>query len=85
MEETRRPSVRLGALLREVERRAREHPYPVLALAMMVGYLAGGGFFSRFTRPLARAAMGALLVPAVRDRMRGLVGELLPREVVGAA
>jgi hypothetical protein len=70
-----------GALVQ----RTREQPYPVLALAMMAGYVAGGGFFSSFTRPIARAAMGVLLVPGVRDRLRGLSGESRETQATGAA
>jgi hypothetical protein len=60
-----------GALLERV----RDQPYSVLALAVMAGYVAGGGLFSPVTRPLARAALGALLVPGVRERLRGLSQE----------
>ena len=55
----------LGRLVRVV----REQPYPSLLLALFAGYVLGGGLFSRLTRPLARAAMGALLVPGFRDRI----------------
>jgi hypothetical protein len=65
--------------------RVREQPYPVLALAAMAGYVAGGGLFSSFTRPLARAALGALLVPGVRDRLRELSEEFRSSEAAGAA
>jgi hypothetical protein len=85
MKERRRPSAWLGALLRDVERRTQERPYPALALALVVGYVAGGGFFSPFTRPLARAAMGTLLVPGIRDRVREFVDDIGLREGIGAA
>ena len=65
-----------GAWRAELTRSLQERPYPVLALAALAGYVAGGGLFSSMTRPLARAAMGALLVPRFRDRVRGLAGEL---------
>jgi hypothetical protein len=65
-------------------RRLRAQPYPVLAVAMVVGYAAGGGLFSRFTRPLARVAMGALLVPGFRERLGGGSGKP-GRVVTGAA
>ncbi len=61
-----------GSLRGYVERTVREQPYPSLALAAMVGYGAGGGLFSRWTRPLARAALGALLVPGFRERLRAV-------------
>ena len=78
-------SRQLTSLGEALARRVREEPYAVLALAVMAGYVAGGGLFSRFTRPLARAAMGALLVPGVRERLRGLSEELRASEATGAA
>ncbi len=65
--------------------RVRERPWPSLAIACMAGYVAGGGLFSSFTRPLARAALGALLVPGVRERVRGLVDDVRPTQATGAA
>ncbi len=75
----------LGSIPDALARRVRERPYPVLALAMMLGYGAGGGLFSRWTRPLARAAMGALLVPGFRERLRAATGVVGRVEVTGAA
>ncbi len=60
----------------QLTRRVQERPYPALGLAVLAGYVAGGGLFSPLTRPLARAALGALLVPGFRERVRGLAGEL---------
>jgi hypothetical protein len=54
-----------------IVRRVQERPYATLFLAAMAGYVLGGGLFSRLTRPLARAAMGALLVPGFRERILG--------------
>ncbi len=71
--EAREQVTQVGAAL---SARVRERPYPVFGLALVAGYVAGGGLFSSFTRPLARAALGALLVPGVRERLRGLSGEL---------
>jgi len=67
-----------------LERSLRDRPYRVLALAAVAGYVAGGGLFSRLTRPLARAAMGTLLAPAVRERLLGGSREL-GRMIAGAA
>lgn len=66
----------LGNLMEALGQRVQERPYPMLALAVMAGYVAGGGLFSSLTRPLARAALGALLVPAFRDRLRAVAAEL---------
>ncbi len=65
-----------------LERAVREQPYPVLAAGLLAGYVAGGGLFSPLTRLLARAAMGAFLVPGFREHLRGMADEL--REVVGS-
>ena len=66
----------LRPIWRLLARRLREQPYPVLALAVTAGYVAGGGLFTPFTRLLARAAVGALLVPGFRERLRGIPAEL---------
>jgi len=67
----------LGALQADLDRRMREKPYPVLALGALAGYLAGGGLFSSWTRPLARAAMGALVVPGFREKLFGTAREFV--------
>lgn len=67
---------RLGDILDAVGRRVQERPYPMLALGLLAGYVAGGGLFSSFTRPLARAALGALLVPRFRERVREVAADL---------
>lgn len=74
-----------GDVIAAIERRVRKRPYPMLALGLMAGYVAGGGLFSPLTRPLARAAMGALLVPGFRERLRDLAADLTPAEATGAA
>jgi hypothetical protein len=65
--------------------RVRERPYPTLGLALAAGYVAGGGLFSSLSRLLARAALGALLAPGVRERLRGPSGELGSMHHTGAA
>jgi hypothetical protein len=65
--------------------RVRERPYPLLGLSLMVGYVAGGGLFSPVTRPLARAALGVLLVPGVRERLRSVTDEFRVPQASGAA
>ena len=74
-----------GGLLEELGRSVQERPYPMLVLGLMAGYVVGGGLFSPLTRPLARAVMGALLVPGFRESLRGLTADLTPAETTGAA
>jgi hypothetical protein len=58
--------------------RVRRHPYAMLAAATGVGYLLGGGLFSRSTARIVgfAASVGArlLAVPIIRDELLGLVG-----------
>lgn len=63
-------------VLEGLGQRIQERPYPMLALGLLAGYVAGGGLFSSLTRPMARAALGALLVPGVRERLRGMAADL---------
>ncbi len=76
MAEGDREAASRGPWTERLTRRVQERPYPVLGLAALAGYVAGGGLVSSVTRPLARAALGALLVPGFRERVRGLAGEL---------
>ncbi len=80
--EAREQVARVGETLAA---RVRQRPWPSLGLALMAGYVAGGGLFSSFTRPLARAALGALLVPGVRERLRAALGEVRASQATGAA
>ncbi len=66
----------LRSIWRLLARRVGEQPYLVLSLAMTAGYVTSGGLFSSFTRLLARAWFGALLVPGFRERLRRIAGEL---------
>jgi hypothetical protein len=68
-----------------VTRTLQERPYVAIGLAMGLGYLAGGGLFSHWTRPLARVAMGLLLVPRIRDRLSHFLGDGLDVQPLGAA
>lgn len=75
----------LTELLDALTQRARERPYAVLGLGLATGYVAGGGLFSTWTRPLARAALGALLVPGFRDRVREITREFRSAAAGGQA
>jgi hypothetical protein len=65
-----------GELGASILRSVQERPWPTLLLATMAGYVLGGGLVSPLTRPIARAAMGALLVPDFRQRILGEAGNL---------
>jgi hypothetical protein len=73
-------SARLGDVGAAIVRSVQERPWPTLLVATLLGYVLGGGFFSSMTRPLARAAMGALLVPGFRERVAGVARSVTPAE-----
>jgi hypothetical protein len=73
-----RANPRLGEVGAGIVRSVQERPWPTLLLAAAGGYVLGGGLFSGLTRPLARAAMGALLVPGFRQRVVGISREAAP-------
>lgn len=56
------------------QRYYRHNPYIVLAAAAGVGYVAGGGIFSPFTRRLVRIGMKALFVPIAAAQFKGTLG-----------
>jgi hypothetical protein len=57
----------LRAVGRAISDGARERPWAATGAALLAGYLLGGGLFTRPTRWLTRAALGALAVPRVRE------------------
>jgi hypothetical protein len=52
--------------------RVRERPWAAVGVAIGAGYLLGGGLFSRPTRWIARASLGLLALPSVRERVSGV-------------
>jgi hypothetical protein len=56
--------------------RVRERPWAAVGVAIGAGYLLGGGFFSRPTRWMARASLGLLALPSVREWVFGLAQQL---------
>jgi hypothetical protein len=56
--------------------RVRARPWAAVAVGVGAGYLLGGGFFSRPTRWLARASVGLLALPSVRQRVFGYAQQL---------
>lgn len=57
-----------GELNRRLDlgRRIQENPVQTIAIAFGIGYVLGGGLFSRFTGTLVRYGMRAALLPAVK-------------------
>lgn len=56
---------------RILERAYKHNPYVVLAVAAGVGYVAGGGLISPFTRRITRFGMKALFVPIAAAQFKG--------------
>jgi hypothetical protein len=73
---TERFGVHARAMTEELRRQLARDPCPLLGLAFGAGYVLGGGLFSAFSRPLARAAVGRLVWPLARDRMARAAGTL---------
>jgi len=77
MEQRELPGVReVGVALTS---RVRQRPWAAMGMAVGAGYLLGGGFFSRPTRWLARASVGLLALPDVRERVFALAHQLRAR------
>jgi hypothetical protein len=75
----------LGEIGRELVERIRERPLAASLIGLAAGYLLGGGLFSRSTRWLARAAVGALAVPAVREQVFGVARGMWPHHAAAQA
>jgi hypothetical protein len=67
----------------DVSRRVQEHPYGTLAAALGVGYVLGGGLFTRLTARLAK--LGALvgLELVARPLMEGALESTRARDAPG--
>lgn len=52
-----------------IRRRLREEPVKTLALAFGVGYVVGGGFFTRTTGRFLKLATRLWLLPAIRREL----------------
>ncbi len=55
---------------RLLQRYYQQNPYVVVAAAAGVGYLAGGGLFTPFTRRLVRFGMKAMFVPIAAKQIQ---------------
>jgi hypothetical protein len=61
----------------DVRRRVRRHPYLMVAAAMGVGYVLGGGLFSKTTVRLLGVAGRVAALPFVRSELVGLAEAVL--------
>lgn len=66
-----RDLIRQAREKRIIERTYRHNPYIVLAAAAGLGYIAGGGLVSPFTRRITRIGMKALFVPIAAAQFKG--------------
>lgn len=64
--------------------RVRARPWAAVGIAVGAGYLLGGGLFSRPTRWIARASLGLLALPSVRERVFGMAQQLRGRPATEA-
>jgi hypothetical protein len=61
----------------DVRRRVRRHPYAFLAAAAGLGYVLGGGLFTRTTARLLGVAGRVAALPVVRSELIGLAEAVL--------
>jgi hypothetical protein len=61
----------------DVRRRVRRHPYVMMAAALGVGYVLGGGLFSRTTVRLLGVAGRVATLPLIRGELIGLAEAML--------
>ena len=61
----------------EVRRRVRRHPYAMVAAALGVGYVLGGGLFSRTTARFLGVAGRVAALPLIRSELVGLAEAML--------
>ena len=61
----------------DLRRRVRRHPYAMVAAALGVGYVLGGGLFSRTTVRFLGVAGRAASLPLIRGELIGLAEAIL--------
>jgi hypothetical protein len=61
----------------DIRRRARRHPYAMVAAALGAGYILGGGLFSRTTARLLGVAGRVAALPVLRSELIGLAEAVL--------
>ena len=80
-----RSTMNQPAALARVRHEIQKQPYQMVLLTFSLGYLLGGGLFSRATYRLAGTLMAALQVPYIRMRLlsylEGAVGQAIDSDV----
>lgn len=61
----------------DIRRRVRRHPYAMLAAALGMGYVLGGGLFSRTTIRFLGVAGRVASLPLIRSELVGLAEAML--------
>src|SRR5688500_541361 len=69
--EARGAVVDLGSSI-DLRGRVERHPYAMIAAAVGVGYLLGGGLFTRTTAQLFRLGIRLAALPLVKDELFGM-------------
>lgn len=65
--------------------RVREHPYQSLLIALGVGYILGGGLFTRLTLNMLRAGVRVATIPVIQGELVGLATTVLTRHPPASA
>ena len=73
LEEARSTFEDLGSAI-DLRGRVQRHPYAMVAAALGVGYVLGGGLFSGLTFRLASLGVRVAAIPVVKNQLLGLAG-----------
>jgi hypothetical protein len=65
-------------VFRGLQVQMQEHPYETLALAAGIGFILGGGLFSKLGSRVVAAAMRAGLASAVSPALSSILQEVVP-------
>ena len=72
----------LGAKL-DIARRVERHPYGMLLAAAGVGYVLGGGLFSRLTARMVRLGIRLAALPFVKEELLNVARNVLRPQEAG--
>jgi len=61
----------------DLSARVREHPYQSLLIAAGVGYVLGGGLFTRLTLNVLRTGLRVAAIPVIQGELVGLAASTL--------